>query len=62
METREKARGQTESYSRDDQGTEHEHLSKLEGWLDANDSFFETIDKILKERTDHIPRKSETNQ
>jgi prevent-host-death family protein len=32
------------------------HLSKAKGWLNEEDPFFETIDKIVRNRTKHMPR------
>lgn len=32
------------------------HIGYAKGWLDGNDSFFNTIDCIIDERSDHIPR------
>ena len=33
-----------------------DHLSKVEGWLEDDDSFFEIIDQIVDERPRHLPR------
>ena len=32
------------------------HLGDVEGWLDEDDSFFNSIDSIMKQRGEHIPR------
>ena len=32
------------------------HLINARGWLDNDDPFFETIDRIIEERTEHVPR------
>ncbi len=32
------------------------HLTEVEGWLDADDRFFEAIDQILRDRITHIAR------
>ncbi|HJX34584.1 MAG TPA: type II toxin-antitoxin system Phd/YefM family antitoxin [Desulfatiglandales bacterium] len=32
------------------------HLGDIKGWLDKNDSFFETMNNIVQNRKDHIPR------
>lgn len=32
------------------------HLSEAKGWLEEKDPFFETIDRIVHDRTMHIPR------
>ncbi|MFC1821841.1 type II toxin-antitoxin system Phd/YefM family antitoxin [Thermodesulfobacteriota bacterium] len=32
------------------------HLAEAEGWLDKKDSFFKTIDSIVRTRTKHAPR------
>jgi len=39
-----------------------EHLSRIEGWLDSEDPFFETIDQIVRDRADHIPRISKSSR
>jgi prevent-host-death family protein len=33
-----------------------DHLSKVEGWLEDDDSFFEIIDQVVHDRTSHTPR------
>jgi len=33
-----------------------DHLSKVEGWLENDDPFFETVDRIVKDRQKHFPR------
>ncbi len=33
-----------------------DHLSKVEGWLDDNDSFFLIVDQIVHDRGKHSPR------
>ena len=33
-----------------------DHLSKVEGWLEDDDSFFEIVDQIVLDRAKHIPR------
>ena len=37
-----------------------EHLSGVEGWLEPDDPFFETIDQIVHDRATHIPRVAES--
>jgi prevent-host-death family protein len=32
------------------------HLSNARGWLEDDDPFFETIDRIVDERSKHVPR------
>lgn len=32
------------------------HLSEARGWLEDDDPFFETIDRIVRARPRHIPR------
>jgi len=32
------------------------HLCDAKGWLDNNDPFFETIDRIILDRSKHVPR------
>jgi len=32
------------------------HLSDVCGWLDENDPFFDIIDRIVQDRSTHIPR------
>jgi hypothetical protein len=32
------------------------HLGAVKGWLDENDSFFETINNIVENRKGHAPR------
>jgi len=32
------------------------HLTEVEGWLEADDQFFEAIDQILRARITHIAR------
>ena len=32
------------------------HLGDIKGWLDENDSFFETMNNIVQNRKDHAPR------
>jgi len=32
------------------------HLTEVEGWLEADDQFFEAIDQILLDRITHIAR------
>ena len=32
------------------------HLSNARGWLEDDDPFFETMDRIIEERTKHVPR------
>lgn len=32
------------------------HLGSARGWLNKDDSFFETMDRIVKNRSAHIPR------
>jgi prevent-host-death family protein len=33
-----------------------DHLSKVQGWLDEGDPFFEIIDELVKDRRKHSPR------
>lgn len=35
---------------------EEHHLSKVQGWLEKGDPFFEIIDGIVKDRRKHVPR------
>jgi len=39
-----------------------EYLSSIEGWLDSEDPFFETIDQIVRDRADHVPRISKSSR
>lgn len=39
-----------------------EHLSKIEGWLEPEDPFFEAIDQIVRDRADHRPRVSKSSR
>jgi prevent-host-death family protein len=32
------------------------HLSNARGWLEDDDPFFEAIDRIIQERSKHVPR------
>jgi len=32
------------------------HLSQAKGWLDNDDSFFDEINRIIQDRTKHVPR------
>jgi prevent-host-death family protein len=32
------------------------HLSDAKGWLEDDDPFFDAIDRIIEERTKHVPR------
>ena len=32
------------------------HLGDARGWLDNNDPFFDTIDRIVLDRSKHVPR------
>ena len=32
------------------------HLSNARGWLEDDDPFFDTMDRIIEERTKHVPR------
>jgi prevent-host-death family protein len=32
------------------------HLSKAKGWLEDDDPFFDEIDRIVQDRTKHVPR------
>lgn len=38
------------------------HLSKIEGWLESDDFFFEVIDQIVLDRANHIPRISKLSR
>jgi prevent-host-death family protein len=33
-----------------------EHLSKVQGWLEDSDPFFNIVDQIVHERERHVPR------
>ena len=35
---------------------ESEHLADARGWLDNEDDFFKTIDRIIEDRDKHVPR------
>jgi prevent-host-death family protein len=37
------------------------HLSKAKGWLENDDPFFDEIDRIIQNRTKHVPRVLEGN-
>ncbi len=37
---------------------QEEHLSNMKGWLDQDDPFFDTIDKVIEDRVQHLPRVS----
>jgi len=39
---------------------QEEHLSQVEGWLESDDPFFETIDQIVRDRAAHQPRVSKS--
>ena len=32
------------------------HLSNAKGWLENDDPFFDTINRIIKDRSKHVPR------
>ena len=32
------------------------HLSNAKGWLEDDDPFFDEIDRIIQNRTEHVPR------
>jgi prevent-host-death family protein len=32
------------------------HLAEAKGWLDEGDDFFRTMDGIVRERSNHVPR------
>jgi hypothetical protein len=32
------------------------HLCDANGWLEDDDPFFDTIDRIIKDRSKHVPR------
>jgi prevent-host-death family protein len=32
------------------------HLSQAKGWLENDDPFFDEIDRIIQDRTKHVPR------
>ena len=34
----------------------NKELRNARGWLDSDDSFFDEIDRIVQERTKHVPR------
>ena len=33
-----------------------EHLSKVHGWLEDDDPFFDILDRIVQDRKRHVPR------
>ena len=33
-----------------------QHLGAAHGWLDDDDPFFDNMDRIVKDRSKHIPR------
>ena len=35
---------------------EYDHLSKVRGWLDEHDPFFDFVEQIVKNRESHVPR------
>jgi prevent-host-death family protein len=35
---------------------QQEHLSNMKGWLDQDDPFFDTIDRVIEDRVQHAPR------
>jgi prevent-host-death family protein len=35
---------------------ERKHLAEVQGWLDEGDEFFQTIDTIIRSRSEHAPR------
>jgi prevent-host-death family protein len=35
---------------------EEDHISKVQGWLDEADPFFNLMDQIVREREKHAPR------
>ena len=41
---------------------EEGHLSKVEGWLNPDDPFFEIVGQIVSERAAHIPRISQSSR
>jgi len=32
------------------------HLCNAKGWLEDDDPFFDTIDRIIRDRSEHLPR------
>ena len=34
----------------------HMHLCDAKGWLENDDPFFDTIDRIVQDRSKHVPR------
>ena len=32
------------------------HLCNAKGWLENDDPFFDTIDRIIQDRSKHVPR------
>lgn len=34
----------------------HMHLCEAKGWLENSDPFFDTIDRIILDRSKHVPR------
>jgi prevent-host-death family protein len=37
-------------------GQNERHLGRARGWLSKNDPFFETVDRIVRERSEHTLR------
>ena len=37
-------------------------LGKLEGWLEPNDPFFESIEQIVRDRAAHLPRAARSHE
>ena len=38
------------------QSASEDHLSKVQGWLDDEDAFFDFVDRIIRDRENHVPR------
>jgi prevent-host-death family protein len=45
-----------------EEASAEEHLSKVEGWLEPGDPFFDTIDQIVHDRASHLPRISKDSK
>ena len=39
-----------------------DHLSKVQGWLENSDPFFNAVDQIIQKREKHVPRISRTGR
>ena len=38
---------------------DREHLADAQGWLDNEDPFFDNMERIVEDRSRHVPRSSE---